>query len=399
MARDRARKPRRRRSRSGLLEIVNALLTLVVLGVLVGVGAFLYGANQFYAPGAVKADTRFEVPKGAGVGTVARLLDEQGIIVSSSPIPANLLFLGGSYLQKKQGEIKAGEFLLKADSSMADVLEEITEGKPISYAVVIPEGFTSWQVADRLNANNDLTGDPAAPPAEGAVLPSSYDYERGDTRAEVLARMEQKMAESLAEVFAACIPSVCGDKGVLHSPQDLVTLASVVEKETGVPSERPQVAAVFVNRLKKGMRLQSDPTIIYGITRGERKLDRPIRKSEIEARTPYNTYQVDGLPAGPIANPGIEALKAVADPADTNDLYFVAAGAVPSDGHLFSATYKEHEKNVAKYRKALKDAAQAEADAEAEQAKEALEAEQAEEIGQDGATDDATPAADTPAAQ
>ena len=182
--------------------------------------------------------------------------------------------------------------------------------------------------------------------------------------------------------------TVCGENGVVRSPAELVTLASVVEKETGVASERPQVAAVFINRLKKGMRLQSDPTIIYGITKGVGKLDRPIRKSEIEAETEYNTYQIDGLPAGPIANPGIEALEAVAHPAATQDLYFVARTTDPKDGHLFAATYADHRKNVTAYRKAT-------AEAETEAAKEALEQTEAVKDEPDATN---APAGDAPAA-
>ena len=364
MSADRNEKRQRRRRRGGFIDILNGLLTLLVLGLVVVVGIFFYGANSFYAEGSVKADTNFVVEKGAGLGSIAKRLEEQGLIDNE------LIFRAGTWLQKKQTEFKAGEFVLKANSSMADVLKELTEGKPLLLAVVVPEGWTSWQVADRLANHPDLTGDPPATPDEGSILPGSYDYDRGMPRSEVLATMQKAMAEKVAAVFAACDPTVCGEKGVVRSPAELVTLASIVERETGVASERPQVAAVFVNRLKKGMRLQSDPTIIYGVTKGVGRLDRPIRKSEIEAKTEYNTYQIDGLPAGPIANPGIEALEAVAHPAATQDLYFVAKTVDPRDGHLFAATYADHRKNVAAYRKAS-------AEAETEAAKEALEAAEA----------------------
>ena len=360
MSADRNEKRQRRRRRGGFLDILNGLLTLVVLAIIAVAGLFFWGASTFYAPGSVKVDTNFLVEKGSRLASIAERLEEQGLIENK------YLFQAGGWALKKQTEIKAGEFVLKANSSMADILKEITEGKPILLAVVIPEGWTSWQVADRLANHPDLSGEPPATPEEGSILPGSYDYDRGMPRAEILANMKAAMAEKLAAVFAACDPTVCGENGVIRSPAELVTLASVVEKETGVASERPQVAAVFINRLKKGMRLQSDPTIIYGITKGVGKLDRPIRKSEIEAKTEYNTYQIDGLPVGPIANPGIEALEAVARPAATQDLYFVAKTTDPSDGHLFAATYDEHRKNVAAYRKAT-------AEAETEAAKEALE--------------------------
>lgn len=363
MSADRNEK-RPRRRRGGFLDILNGLLTLLVLGIIVVVGIFFYGANTFYAEGKVKADTNFLVEKGAGLGSIAKRLEEQGLIDNE------MIFRAGAWLQKKQTEFKAGEFVLKANSSMADVLKELTEGKPLLLAVVVPEGWTSWQVADRLTNHPDLTGEPPAIPEEGSVLPGSYDYDRGMPRSDVLAKMQAAMAEKLAAVFAGCDPTVCGENGVVRSPAELVTLASIVERETGVASERPQVAAVFVNRLKKGMRLQSDPTIIYSVTKGVGQLDRPIRKSEIEAKTEYNTYQIDGLPAGPIANPGIEALEAVAHPAATQDLYFVAKTVNPKDGHLFAASYDEHRKNVSAYRKAS-------AEAETEAAKEALEATEA----------------------
>lgn len=368
MAADRTEK--RRRRRNGFVDILNGFLTLIVLG-LVGLGGlFFWGASTFYQPGRIVQDTNFLVERGSSVMTTARRLQEQGILPQDSILPADWVFWAGARALKKDGDIKAGEFVLKANSSMADILTEITEGKPVLLAVVIPEGWTSWEVAQRLNENPDLTGELAAVPEEGTVLPGSYDYDRGMARSEVLAKMREAMTTRVAEVFAACDPTICGPEGVIETPEELVTLASVVEKETGVATERPQVAAVFINRLRKGMRLQSDPTIIYGITKGVGKLDRPIRRSEIEARTEYNTYQIDGLPVGPIANPGIESLEAVTRPAATKDLYFVAKTANPRDGHLFAETYAEHRQNVAAYRKASAEAA-------AEAAKEALEAEEA----------------------
>jgi UPF0755 protein len=369
MAADRTEK--RRRRRGGFVDILNGFLTLLVLGIIAAGGLFFWGASQFYADGQVTADTNFLVERGSRLGTIAERLEEQGLVSSK------YIFQVGTWALKKQSEIKAGEFVLKANSSMADVLTEITEGKPLLLAVVVPEGWTSWQVAERLKDNPDLTGELPAAPEEGTILPGSYDYERGMARTDVLARMQAAMATRVAEVFARCDPTICGPDGVVRSPAELITLASIVERETGVASERPEVAAVFVNRLKKNMRLQSDPTIIYGITKGVGRLDRPIRRSEIQTRDEYNTYQLDGLPAGPIANPGIEALEAVARPAVTDSLYFVARTADPRDGHLFATTYAEHRRNVAEYRKATAEAA-------AESAKEALEAEEAAKNNETG---------------
>lgn len=363
MSADRNEKRRRRRP-STLVSILNGLLTLLVLGLIVVGGIFFWGANEFYAAGPVAEEKVFNVPDGARLGEVAGLLEGQGFVTNK------YVFQAGTWALRKQTAIKAGDFVIKANSSMSDIIRELTEGKPLILDVDVPEGWTSWQVADALSQHPDLTGGAVATPEEGTILPGSYDYKRGMPRAEVLAKMQAAMAEKVAAVFASCDPTVCGENGVVRSPAELVTLASIVERETGVASERPQVAAVFINRLKKGMRLQSDPTIIYGVTKGVGRLDRPIRKSEIEAKTDYNTYQIDGLPVGPIANPGIDALEAVAHPAATKDLYFVAKTTDPKDGHLFAATYDDHRKNVAAYRKAT-------AEAETEAAKEALEAEEA----------------------
>jgi UPF0755 protein len=252
---------------------------------------------------------------------------------------------------------------------MSEILRELTTGTPIRYAVTIPEGWTSWQVVQRVNADERLTGTIDTLPPEGSILPGSYDYLPGDTRQSVIDRMQQAMTTALAEVWEDRDPDL-----PLASAAELLILASIVERETGVAAERPQVAAVFVNRLREGMRLQSDPTIIYGITLGQSTLDRGLRRSEIDKETPYNTYQIDGLPPTPIANPGIEALRAVAHPDSHDYLYFVAKGATPSEGHVFAETYAEHQQNVARYREI-----EAAADAEAEAARQALEAEEAGE--------------------
>ncbi|HEY0920447.1 endolytic transglycosylase MltG [Devosia sp.] len=376
------RKAKRTRRRSGVLEITNALLSLLVLGLIVLGGLLIYGASRFYAP-AVPQEAAFTVERGSSVMTTARRLEEQGLIPRDQLLPSEWLFWAGTRALQKEKDIKAGEYLLPAGASMAAILREITEGTPIARRVTVPEGWTSWQVAQEIGKDaHVLVGDLAGVPPEGSILPGSYDYNREDTRQSVLDQMQARMQEEVAAVWASCRADVCGPNGVLKTPEQLVTLASIVERETGVPTERRQVAAVFVNRLKKGMRLQSDPTIIYGITKGEGQLGRGLKRSEIEARTAYNTYQIDGLPAGPIANPGVESLRAVANPDDVDYLYFVAAGPVPSDGHLFAATYKEHRANVAKYREIERQQAIA-AEAEAEAAKDAIEAEQASEAGED----------------
>jgi len=373
-------KPKRRR-RNGLIEIVNGLLSLLVIGMLVVGGLLLYGLNRFYSASDIEQPAQFLVEKGSGLGLVAERLESQGLISN------RMIFQAGGVAMKKQGQLQQGMFEIPAHASMADILELFTEGKPIPFGVSVPEGFTSWQVAERVKNAAQLTGELTAVPPEGSLLPDTYNYVPGDTRQSVVDRMLDAQKKALAEIWANRDPDL-----PLKTPEELVTLASVVEKETGLASERPLVAAVFVNRLKKHMRLQSDPTTIYGLTNGEGPLGRGLKKSEIEAKTPYNTYQIDGLPAGPIANPGIESMKAVANPAKSDALYFVAAGPSPSDGHLFAATYAEHRKNVAKYREIERQQSQQQA-ADAEAAKDALEAEQAKDSGDDTAA----PAAGDPA--
>ena len=358
---------RRRRSGNGFVDILNGLLSLLVLGLLVAGGVVLYGASQFYGDGPLTADTTFRVEAGSGLSSIAPRLEEQGLISNQ------YIFQVGSRVTELAGTIKQGDFQIPAGSSMVDILTELTTGNPIRYAVVIPEGRTSWEAIQRLNDDSNIVGEITTLPAEGSILPGSYDYVPGDTRQSVLDKMQAAMTTELAAVWEtrdADLP--------IETPEQLLVLASIVEKETGVASERPQVAAVFVNRLREGMRLQSDPTIIYGITKGQSTLGRGIRRSEIEAKTPYNTYQIDGLPPTPIANPGIDALKAVANPDNHDYLYFVAKGATPREGHVFAETYAEHQNNVAQYRRiAAEAAAQAESDAEA--TRQELEAEQAGE--------------------
>jgi UPF0755 protein len=325
------------------------------------------------------------VHRGANLATVAEQLEAKGLIDN------RYVFELGGIASHKHKSLKAGDFKLTANASMAKILEELTEGKPVQHSITIPEGFTMAQVVDRLNRDSELAGTLTKIPPEGGILPQTYNYEPGASRQSVLDEMVVAQQKALAEVWAKRTPDL-----PLSSPEQLVTLASIVEKETGVPDERARVAAVFYNRMARHMRLQSDPTIIYGITLGKAPLGRPLKKSEIEAVTPYNTYQVDGLPPTPIDNPGIDSLKAAANPADTNDLYFVAASTNPADGHVFAASYAEQRRNVAKLRKVQKQAA---ADAEAAAAEDQIEAQQAAAAGDTSADSPAdAPVAATPAA-
>jgi UPF0755 protein len=225
---------------------------------------------------------------------------------------------------------------------MEEVMDLLVSGKSITYKISIPEGFTSAMALARIGANEVLTGEPPAPPPEGAIMPDTYLFKRGTTRAGLVADMQAAQDRLVDGIWA-------GRKSGLpiHTREQAVILASIVEKETAVADERPLIASVFVNRLRRGMRLQSDPTIIYGIVGGKGRLERPLTRADITTPTPYNTYTIDGLPPGPIANPGRAALEAVANPADTTYLYFVADG---TGGHAFASSLDEHNRNVAKWR-------------------------------------------------
>jgi UPF0755 protein len=257
-------------------------------------------------------------------------------------ISNELLFRVGLKLHRAGQTLKAGEFAIPAHASMAQVADILISGKSIQHKLTVAEGLTSEMVWKLVKADPVLVGEPGPVPIEGSLLPDTYLFTRGTTRAELIDRMKKGQVDLLAKLWPQ------RDQDLPYSTQmQAIILASIVEKETGIARERPQVASVFVNRLRIGMRLQSDPTIIYGITKGY-PLGRRIRQSEIDAVTPYNTYAIPGLPQSPIANPGRDAIAAVLKPAKTDYLYFVADG---SGGHVFAATMAEQEKNVAAWRK------------------------------------------------
>ena len=267
---------------------------------------------------------------------IADVLNREGVI--DQP----WVFIGGVLVLKAREGLKAGEYEFKAHSSLRDVVATIVEGKVVAHQVSVPEGLTSQQIVARLSADDVLVGNIKAIPPEGSLLPDTYNFTRGVTREQMIRRMQQAQQRALEEIWEHRSPDL-----PLKTPEQLVTLASLVEKETGKSDERSRVAAVFVNRLKQNMRLQSDPTIIYGLVGGKGTLGRPIMKSEITQPTPYNTYVINGLPPGPITNPGRASLEAAANPARTRELYFVADGA---GGHVFAETYEQQERNVARLR-------------------------------------------------
>ena len=302
---------------------------LLLIGAVVG-GWFVYG---WYGTGTVKEDASFIVPSGASLTSVAHQLESEGHITSASAFLFRAKILGSA------DPIQAGEFLLPAGASSATILGTLQHGQVIRRFVTIPEGMPSILVHERLMAEELLTG-PIPVPEEGSVLPESYDFERGESRAAVLARMHRAMARTIAELWPKRAPAIA-----VSTPEEAVVLASIVEKETGVSRERRMVAGLYSNRLKEGMLLQADPTIIYPITKGK-PLGRRIRQSEIAAVNDYNTYSMVGLPKGPITNPGRASIEAVLNPAATSALYMVADG---TGGHAFAETLEEHNRNVEKW--------------------------------------------------
>jgi UPF0755 protein len=327
---------RSQRVRHPLVVAGNAVfMFLLLVSITVG-GALYLGKSRFEAPGPLQDDKTVNIPRGLGTREIADLLAREGVI--DQP----WVFVGGVVVMKAREGLKYGEYRFAKGASLRDVVDTITEGKVVQHALTVPEGLTSEQIVARLLQNDALAGTIKEIPREGTLLPETYKFTRGITREAIIQRMQQSSQRILQDVWEHRTQGL-----PLKSPEELLTLASIIEKETGKPDERTRVAAVFVNRLKQKMRLQSDPTIIYGLTGGKGSLGRPIMKSEIEQPTPYNTYVIDGLPPGPIANPGVASLEAAANPARTKEIYFVSDG---HGGHVFSDNYEQHQKNVARLR-------------------------------------------------
>ncbi len=373
--------------------IASNALTLFIVILIAAAGVVAWGRNEFTKPGPLDASICVRVERGASLSGVSRNLEERGAVSD-----ARIFRIGADY-SDRSGSLKFGSYLIKPGASMQEVLEMLTAGgastcgkevnfrigvaslevvlreldpetqrfvevvkfdpaaeapaeyteaieePDLRYNVIVVEGATSWQVVDGLRKVPFLEGEIAAVPAEGTLAPKAYDVNKGAIRAELVAKMEADQAAILAELWpnrAADLP--------YDTPEEAMTMASIVEKETGIAEERPLVASVFVNRLNQGMRLQTDPTVIYGITKGEGVLGRGLRQSELRRETPYNTYVIAGLPPGPIANPGRDAIAAALNPAQTDYLFFVAKTLNPADGHVFAETLEEHNRNVEAFR-------------------------------------------------
>jgi UPF0755 protein len=319
-----------RSGRGCLVTFLAAVVTVFALIAVFGAGAWFV----LDGPGPLDKRSTIILRKGAGVSEMGASLQHAHIVGSSA------LFKVAAELTGADRKLKAGEYNFPAHVSMGEVIRKMAAGEVVRHFVTIPEGWTSAQVAAVLRANTALSGDLTTPP-EGSLLPDTYEFTRGDSRLELIAKMRAARDSVLADLWPRRKPGL-----PFTTPEQAVTLASIVEKETGIASERLKVAGVFVNRLKKGMKLESDPTIVYGITKGE-PLGHGIRQSEMLAPTPYNTYVVTGLPPTPICNPGRAALAAVLNPDDTDALFFVANG---KGGSNFAATQAEQNKNVATWR-------------------------------------------------
>ncbi len=368
----------------------NMLTVLVVMLFLLG-GVILWGKSQYTAEGPLESAICLRVPSGTNMTRVSRNLAEQGAISSDA------MFRIGARYADKTSQLKAGSYLLQPGVSMAEITDQITRGGASScgteivyrvgvtrvlaevreldpatnsfveraefvpgtdevpaiynekkaeadtrYRIALAEGVTSWQVVESLKAMDILQGDPGERPAEGLLAPDSYEVAPGDNRADILAEMQERQILRINAAWESR-----SDRAAVNSPEEMLILASIIEKETGVAEERPEVAAVFTNRLNRGMRLQTDPTVIYGVTKGEGVLGRGLRQSELRRATPWNTYVIEGLPPTPIANPGLASLQAAVNPADSDYIFFVADG---TGGHAFAVTLEEHNRNVAKWR-------------------------------------------------
>ena len=326
-----------RRARNPLVIVGNAIFTLLVLALIIGGGAVVIGKSRFEAPGPLQTEKVVTIPPRSGMMDIADLLRKEGVIDEH-----RLIFVGGVFALNARSGLKAGEYVFPKNASVRDVVETIVEGKVVQHQLTVPEGLTSEQIVARLLENDILAGNIKDVPGEGSLLPDTYHFNRGFSREQMIKRMREAQDRLVQEVWARRNPDL-----PLKTPAQLVILASIVEKETGKAEERTRVAAVFANRLKQKMKLQSDPTIIYGLVFGKGKLDRAITKADIAQATAYNTYVIEGLPPGPIANPGRASIEAAASPARTKELYFVADG---SGGHAFAETYEQHQKNVARLR-------------------------------------------------
>ena len=313
------------------------LFSAALIGLIVAGGGFFYVKSQAMQPGPHDADTRVVIEPGSGVTTIADNLVREGVVSNA------LVFRLWARARDQHRRLRAGEFAVPAQASIDEVLKQLVSGKTVVRKLTLPEGLTVTEALILIQDAEGLKGPITAIPDEGWLLPETYHYSWGDERVDMVLNMSVAMEDAVSAAWAKRPKDF-----ILKSPLKLLTLASIVEKETAVAEERPMIAAVFLNRLNKGMRLQSDPTVVYALTEGSGPLGRALTRDDLKTDSPYNTYQVKGLPPGPIALAGLASLASVVNPATTDALYFVADGA---GGHVFAKTLKEHNRNVANWRK------------------------------------------------
>ncbi len=335
--------PRSRHVRNPVVILINMVISLAVFSLFGAAAALYFGKQAFERPGPLEQDSTVIIASGSGLSGITGRLKDQNVIQDT--LFDELVFNVGVRFYKNATKLKAGEYAFKAGVSMEEVMTDLVEGNAVTHAVTVPEGWTTAQIIQRVRENKVLVGEITDIPPEGALLPETYTFTRGTSRQQIINQMSAAQEKLLADIWERRTEGL-----PIETPEELVILASVVEKETAKADERPRVAGVFVNRLNRNMRLQSDPTILYGLHGGDAWLqDRSaITRSDLNKENPYNTYQIDGLPPGPIGNPGRAAMEAVANPSRTKDLYFVADG---TGGHIFAETYEQHQANVRKWRK------------------------------------------------
>jgi len=312
-----------------------AALTVIVGCAVISAAALVY--RSYIAPGPLKQATTVVVSRGASVNDIAKLLQSKSVIANPK------LFGAVARVSGVHRRLRAGEYGFDVGVSTRDVLAVLLEGRTTVRKVTFAEGITVKEVVEALANTEGLDGDVASIPREGTLLPDTYHYSLGDNRTAILERMENAMAATVAELWENR-----ADGLPIRTMREAVILASIVEKETAVASERARVAAVFINRLRKRMRMETDPTVVYGLTEGKGPLGRALTRQDLKRNHPYNTYRIFGLPPGPICNPGRDSLAAVMNPLETDELYFVADG---TGGHAFARTLEAHNRNVAKWRK------------------------------------------------
>jgi UPF0755 protein len=315
---------------------VRSLLHLSVAAIVVAAAAALIGHNRLVAPGPLEHDTTIVIPKG-GIGETARLLEGAGVISDGT------VFRLAARITRRDRALRAGEYAFPVAISMDGVITLLTSGETVKRRLTVAEGLTTAEVLNLVAATDGLTGEVPPSPGEGVLLPETYFFSHGDERDVVVERMRLAMRKTLEELWPLRAPG-----GVVKTPVEALILASIIEKETGVDAERTRVSAVFHNRLRKRMRLQSDPTVVYAVAGGTGPLDRALTRRDLATDSPYNTYRVRGLPPGPITNPGRASIAAALAPAADDALYFVADG---TGGHVFAKTLAEHNRNVAKWRR------------------------------------------------